>query len=339
MSVCGPGPADGPERLHRRLQQDFVSRLARPRRVAIEIGAVRGESERDGGRQFIDGRDRAFLVDAEAPDHDGDARRPLEFSAFHDRSRVDVGGPRAVRADAREDAEMRSLDEPPVRRGRQTNAERLRNLDDEGVGGAASAAAHDLDAARGFDLIAAGDARGAPACAAAGEPTTGGGWGGDGGGAGAGSMRATANGSPLVAAARCQRAYAPMPKAIAPMPMAPRDSAGPILTAETATPELSPGVRSPRRASSARSSLLGRGVSRPRITPSGRRHCRRVGVAGRAEFSSLAGCASTLFRRRENVHLEGFPRYNEKSQVAPSESAAEERLASVSRCFARKSVL
>ena len=146
------------ERLHRRLQQHFVARLARPRRVALEVGAVRGEGERNGGGKLGDRGDRAFLVEAESADHDGDARRAFEFRAFYDRPRVDVGRPRAVGADARQQAEMRFLDEPLVRRGRQTKAERLRHLDDEGVGGAAAAAAHHLDAARRFDLGAARDA-------------------------------------------------------------------------------------------------------------------------------------------------------------------------------------
>src|SRR5271170_3403812 len=43
-----------PERLHRRLQQDFVPCLARPRRVAIEVGAVWGECERNSGGKLVE---------------------------------------------------------------------------------------------------------------------------------------------------------------------------------------------------------------------------------------------------------------------------------------------
>ena len=71
-----------------------------------------------------------------------------------DRPRVDVRGPRAVRADARQQAVARFLDEALVGRGGEAHAERLRHVDDQCAGGAAAAAAHHLDAAGRFDLVA-----------------------------------------------------------------------------------------------------------------------------------------------------------------------------------------
>jgi hypothetical protein len=82
-------------------------------------------------------------------------------------------------------------------------------------------------------------------CVAAGEATAGGGrggdggdgggwggdsggWDGDGGDAGAGSMRATAKGSPPFVTARCQSAQPPTAKAATQIPVAPRDKAGPM---------------------------------------------------------------------------------------------------------------
>jgi hypothetical protein len=89
-----------------------------------------------------------------AADHDGDARRAgRQAGRGDDRARVDVGGPRAVGADARQQAVARFFDEALVGRRGQAHAERLRHVDDQGVGRPA-AVAHDLDAARRLDLIA-----------------------------------------------------------------------------------------------------------------------------------------------------------------------------------------
>src|SRR5271154_2436793 len=119
-----------------------------------------------------------------------------------------------------------------------------------------------------------------------------------------------------------------MPKASAPIPMPPRDSAGPIFAHGDGRAGINPrgSFTSSRKLSSVFPCWAA--VFRGReSSPSGRRHCRRAEVAGRAVFLSLLGRASMLFRRRENVHLEGFPRYNEKSRVAAFGSAPVELLA------------
>jgi hypothetical protein len=74
----------------------------------------------------------------------------------------------------------------------------------------------------------AGGGRGGEGGGRGGEGGDGGGWGGDGGDAGAGSMRATANGSPPFVAPRCQRAQPPTAKAATQIPVAPREKAGPM---------------------------------------------------------------------------------------------------------------
>src|ERR1700722_8961280 len=119
-----------------------------------------------------------------------------------------------------------------------------------------------------------------------------------------------------------------MPKATAPIPMPPRDSAGLIFAHGDGRAGIIP--RGSFTSSRKLSSIFPVGPqcsAAANHPPSGRRHCRRAEVAGRAVFLSLVGCASMLFRRRESVHLEGFPRYNEKSRVAAFGSAAVELLA------------
>jgi hypothetical protein len=105
--------------------------------------------------------------------------------------------------------------------------------------------------------------------------------------------------------------------------MAPRDNAGPILTPgdRDAVPRGS--FTSSRKLSSVfpvrlrRFAAANHPVRAPPI----------VGASGspvERNFRWLAGCASPLSRRRENVHLEQVPGYNEKSRLAPSERADEE---------------
>ena len=145
------------ERLHRSLQQRFVTGLARPVSVALDIGAIGRKPQRYGGRQPGDRVGGAALAEAEAADHQRDARRAgAQRGRQQRRPGVNLRRPGAVGADARQQTVFRSLDQALVGRGRQAQADRLGHVDDQRTRRRRAPAAHHLDAAAALDLARGG---------------------------------------------------------------------------------------------------------------------------------------------------------------------------------------
>ena len=105
------------ERLHADLEQHLMALAARARDPTLEVGAIGDERIGDRGGKLRQRFGGAVRPDAQALDHDRDARLVGAARLRLDRTRVDLGGARAVGRDLRDQAMARGFKQALVDRG------------------------------------------------------------------------------------------------------------------------------------------------------------------------------------------------------------------------------